>query len=226
LLPVREFGCGSVTTCWNRFAEWARAGVFDRLQEQLLDELGTAGLLDWSRVSVDSASVRAVRGDLCGANPVDRAKRGCKWHLAVERAGMVLSLLLGAANRPDQELFAAVLDDIAMVATPAGGRRCRPAKCHGDKGYDYRHCRAYLRRRGITARIARKGVEPSDRLGRHRWQAEQSIAWLLGCRRLRVRYERAAERFSAFGLLACCRLACNRWTDHTTIRPDRPVLAW
>jgi hypothetical protein len=62
LLPVRELGCGSVTTCWNRFAEWAAAGVFDRLQEGLLDELGAAGLLDWSRVSVDTASVRAVRG--------------------------------------------------------------------------------------------------------------------------------------------------------------------
>jgi transposase len=62
LLPVRELGCGSVTTCWNRFAEWARAGVFDRLQELLLDELGTAGLLDWSRASVDSVSLRAVRG--------------------------------------------------------------------------------------------------------------------------------------------------------------------
>jgi len=45
LLPMREFGCGSVTTCW-RFAEWAHAGVFDRLQEVLLDELGAAGLLD------------------------------------------------------------------------------------------------------------------------------------------------------------------------------------
>ncbi len=54
LLPVGEFGCGSVTTCWRRFAEWAHAGVFDRLQEVLLDELGAAGLLDWSRVSVDS----------------------------------------------------------------------------------------------------------------------------------------------------------------------------
>jgi transposase len=63
LLPVREFGCGSVTTCWRRFAEWAHAGVFDRLQEVLLDELGTAGLLDWSRASVDSVSLRAVRGE-------------------------------------------------------------------------------------------------------------------------------------------------------------------
>jgi transposase len=62
LLPVGEFGCGSVTTCWRRFAEWAAAGVFERLQELLLDELGAAGALDWSRVSVDSVSLRAVRG--------------------------------------------------------------------------------------------------------------------------------------------------------------------
>lgn len=62
LLPVGEFGCGSVTTCWRRFAEWARAGVFERLQELLLDELGAAGALDWSRVTVDSFSLRAVRG--------------------------------------------------------------------------------------------------------------------------------------------------------------------
>ena len=62
LLPVGEFGCGSVTTCWRRFAEWAAAGVFERLQQLLLDELGEAGGLDWSRISVDSFSLRAVRG--------------------------------------------------------------------------------------------------------------------------------------------------------------------
>ncbi len=139
---------------------------------------------------------------------------------------MILSLLLGPANRPDQELFASVLDDIPPVATPAGGRRRRPEKCHADKGYDDRHCRAYLRRRGIGVRIARKGVEPADRLGRHRWKAERSIAWLDGCRRLRIRYDRASERFYAFGLLACSRLSFNRWTAQTTPRPDRPLLAW
>jgi IS5 family transposase len=139
---------------------------------------------------------------------------------------MILSLVLGAADRPDQELLEAVLDDIPMVATPAGGRRRRPDKCHADKGYDYRHCRAYLRRRGIRVRIARKGIESSQRLGRHRWQAEQSIAWLFGCRRLRIRYDRGSERFYAFGLLACCRLAFNRYTDRTTPRPGQPLLAW
>jgi transposase len=51
LLPVGEFGCGSVTSCWRRLAEWAAAGVFERLQEALLDELGDTDQLDWSRVT-------------------------------------------------------------------------------------------------------------------------------------------------------------------------------
>jgi transposase len=50
LLPVAEFGCASVTSCWRRFAEWARAGVFERLQDGLVGELGAAGLLDWTCV--------------------------------------------------------------------------------------------------------------------------------------------------------------------------------
>jgi len=36
--------------------------VFERLQDVLLDELGQADQLDWSRVSVDSFSLRATRG--------------------------------------------------------------------------------------------------------------------------------------------------------------------
>jgi hypothetical protein len=47
---------------------------------------------------------------------------------------VILSLLLGPANRPDQELFAEVMGDIPMVATPTGGRRCRPERVHADKG--------------------------------------------------------------------------------------------
>jgi transposase len=62
LLPAKELGCGSATTCWRRLDEWARAGVFDQLQAVLLDELGAAGRIDLERVSVDSFSLRAVKG--------------------------------------------------------------------------------------------------------------------------------------------------------------------
>jgi transposase len=62
LLPTRELGCGSPVTCWRRLRDWPRAGVWQRLHQLLLDELGRDGRLDWSRASVDSLSVRAKRG--------------------------------------------------------------------------------------------------------------------------------------------------------------------
>jgi hypothetical protein len=46
----------------RRLAVWAKAGVFEQLHLDVLDRLGLAGRLDWSRASVDSASVRAKRG--------------------------------------------------------------------------------------------------------------------------------------------------------------------
>jgi hypothetical protein len=41
-----------------------------------------------------------------------------------------------------------------------------------------------LRRRGVTARIARPGVESKQRLGRHRWVVERTNAWKNQQRRL------------------------------------------
>jgi transposase len=62
LLPAQELGCGSPATCWRRLTEWAEAGVFDALHLKVLDQLGMAGRVDWSRASLDTASVRAKRG--------------------------------------------------------------------------------------------------------------------------------------------------------------------
>ena len=126
-----------------------------------------------------------------------------------------------AANNKDSVVFAALKDDIPKERKPAGGRRCRSDKVHADKAYDHRGCRGYLTRRGIKVRIARRGVESSTRLGRHRWKAERSIAWLAGCRRLRIRYDRDSERFFAFAMLGCARLCYNRWVG-TVSDPQRP----
>ena len=62
LLPVGELGCGSEATVRRRLVEWSNAGVFERLHDQLLDRLGAQGLVDWSRASLDTMSVRAKRG--------------------------------------------------------------------------------------------------------------------------------------------------------------------
>jgi transposase len=61
LLP-QEMGCGSGMTCWRRLRDWQAAGVWERLHHTLLDRLGEAGQIDWSRVCLDSASIPAKRG--------------------------------------------------------------------------------------------------------------------------------------------------------------------
>ncbi|MET7909765.1 transposase, partial [Streptomyces avermitilis] len=73
----------------------------------------------------------------------------------------------------------------------------------------YDHLRRWLRKRGIRHRIARKGIESSKRLGRHRWVVERTVSWLAGCRRLHRRYERKAEHFLAFAGIAAA-LICHR----------------
>jgi len=57
----QEMGCSGMTL-HNRLCEWARAGVWRKLHETLLAELRRAGVLDLSRVIVDSSSVRAAHG--------------------------------------------------------------------------------------------------------------------------------------------------------------------
>ena len=56
-----EMGC-SGKTCWRRLLEWHSAGVWRALHRALLERLREADRLDWSRASLDSASVRAKRG--------------------------------------------------------------------------------------------------------------------------------------------------------------------
>jgi transposase len=127
-----------------------------------------------------------------------------KYHLLIDRRGVLLAVGLSAANTHDS-LLAAMVDAVLPVKCPRGrpGRpRKRPAKLHCDKGYDFSRCRRALRRRSITPRSARRGVESSTRLGRHRWVVERSLAWLVGDRRLQVRYERDADILLAFLHLA------------------------
>jgi transposase len=61
MLP-KEMGCGSGSTCWRRLRDWQEAGVWERLHRALLDRLGQADEIDWSRACLDSASVPATRG--------------------------------------------------------------------------------------------------------------------------------------------------------------------
>jgi transposase len=92
MLP-QELGCGSGMTCWRRLRDWHEAGVWERLHRVLLDRLGEAGQIDWSRAALDSASIPAKGG----ATRSDQTRR-----IAANRARSVIlwSNVEGNPSRP------------------------------------------------------------------------------------------------------------------------------
>ena len=56
--------------------------------------------------------------------------------------------------------------------------RRRPRELLADRGYDHDKHRRQLRARGITPRIARRGVAHGSGLGKQRWVVERGFAWL------------------------------------------------
>ncbi len=115
-----------------------------------------------------------------------------------------------AANVHDSKALEEAVDAISPVRRLHGRPRKRPKKLHADKGYDSGRCRKALRKRGITPRIARRGVESSERLGRHRWVVERTLSWINRFRRLKVRYERRADVHQAFLELGCALICWYR----------------
>jgi transposase len=199
LLP-REMGCGSGMTCWRRLREGQQAGVWDRLQRVLLDRLGRRNAIDFGRAALDSASVAAKRGgSQTGPNPTDRGKPGTKRHVLTDANGIPLALTLTGANVHDSRVLEEVVDAVPPIRQSWGRPRKRPSKLHADKAYDHRRCRGALTRRRIQPRIARRGIE---RLGRHRWVVERTLAWFGQFGRLAIRYERRADIHRAFTTLA------------------------
>ncbi|BCL86746.1 hypothetical protein MAFF301069_39530 (plasmid) [Ralstonia pseudosolanacearum] len=125
---------------------------------------------------------------------------------------MPLALMVTGANRHDSVVFEVLVDAIPSVPGLDGRPRCRPDKLHADKGYDFARCRRHLRKRGMTPRIARRGIEKNDRLGKHRWVVERTHAWLAGFGKLRIRFERSLQTHLALLTLACA-VICGRFVD-------------
>jgi transposase len=118
--------------------------------------------------------------------------------------------MLTAANVHDSKVFEELVDAIEPIKRPGRGRpRKRPDKLHADKAYDLKKCRKALSKRAIKVRIARKGIESSEKLGRYRWVVERTLSWFAKFRRLTIRYERRDDIHEAFLHLGCSLICLN-----------------
>jgi transposase len=209
----KEMGCGSGSTCWRRFHEWAAAGVWHNSHCHLVATLGERGLLNLERVVLDSASCRARAGGAhTGPNPTDRAKNGCKRHLVTDACGVPLVVTVGPANRRDEAAVPELLWLLWVVLGCLGGRR-RPGAVQGDRGYGFPWTIALVLAWGVRSLLAVRGSPHGSGLGRTRFVVERTHSWFGHFRRLAQCYEREGAHFLGMQQLAAC-VICARRVRH------------
>jgi putative transposase len=147
-------------------------------------------------------------GKKTGPNPTDRAKDGTKRHHLTDGAGIPVAVALTAANRPDKEALAELLDARVMRA-PAS----RLQHLCLDKGYDYddaeraarrRRYRPHIRRRGEERRACRRGTRA------RRWVVERTTSWFNRFRKLLIRWEKKPQNYLALVYFAAALLIWRR----------------
>ncbi len=108
---------------------------------------------------------------------------------------------LTGGNRHDVTQLTPLLDAIPRVRGLRGRPRHRPGPLFADRGYD--KYRRILRARGITPKIARRGVPRGSGLAKTRWVGERTFAWLHQFKRIRIRYEIRPDLHLGLLQLAC-----------------------
>lgn len=147
---------------------------------------------------------------------MDRGKPGSKMHILSDAAGLPVVVGVSAGNTHDLHGLRPMVAGLQMKHDPERGRYRQAGKLHADKAYDRPDLRRWLRSVGVIPRIARKGIESSQRLGRRRWLIERTISWLTGYRRLSPRYERHPSNYLAFLGLAAALTCYKRLIKLTT----------
>jgi IS5 family transposase len=89
-------------------------------------------------------------------------------HVLSDANGLPLLVGISAGNTHDSEGLKPVIEGHQMRHDPYRGRYFKPQRLRADKAYDWADLRRWLRWKRIGVRIARKGIESSERLGRVR----------------------------------------------------------
>ncbi len=128
---------------------------------------------------------------------MDRSKPGSKMHVLSDANGLPLLVGISAGDVHDSEGLKPMIAGHQTQHDPCRGRYFKAQRLHADKAYNVPHLLRWLWGKHIGVRIARKGIESSERLGR-RWVVERTLSWQSDYHRLTPRYERNPRNYLAF----------------------------
>ena len=196
------------STVWRYFDQWRHNGTRNTLHDTLRDQVRNKEKPRRPRTtaSIDSQSVdTSSGGEATGrdnANNVDGRKR----HIIVDSLGLLLAVLVTAANVDDGVAAVQVLEQLQRQHLP------KLRRVYGDNKYHNHALYGWVDENAdYVVDIVRrpKGAQGWVRLP-IRWTVERTFAWLTKCRRLSVDREKSTRSAEAMIRLAMIHLMLNR----------------
>ena len=196
------------STVWGYYDEWRHNGTLDAIHDKLRELVRKKEKPGRPRrtASIDSQSVDTSAGG--PARGRDNAKNvdGRKRHIVVDSLGLLLAVVVTAANVDDAAAAPAALGQLAGPPLGKLRRVYADSKYHNHALYGW-----VAENAAYELDIVRrpKGKKGWVRLP-IRWTVERTFAWLGKCRRLSVDREKSTRSAEAMIRLAMIHVMLNR----------------
>src|SRR5206468_1631526 len=196
------------STVWRYFDEWRHNGTLDAIHDLLRKKVRTQEKPYQPRTtaSVDSQSVDTTSGGEQRGRDNAKNVDGRKRHIVVDSMGLLLAVLVTAADVDDARAAAEVFGRLEGQPMSKVGRMFADSKYHNFTLYEWVEGNAdwelvIVRRPDGSRGWVKLPI---------RWTVERTFAWLGKCRRLSKDRERSVLSSEAFIKLAMIHLMLNR----------------
>jgi putative transposase len=196
------------STVWRYFDEWRHNGTLDTIHDLLRRQVRTQAKPYAPRTTarVDSQSVDTTSGGEQRGRDNAKNVDGRKRHIVVDSMGLLLAVLVTAADVDDAQAAAALFGRLESQPVGKVRRMFADSKYHNYALDEWVADNASWKMVIVRRPDGKKGWVKLP----IRWTVERTFAWLGRCRRLSKDREKSVRSSEAFVKLAMIHLMLNR----------------